>query len=54
LYRLYVDEVGTDAITHLDKDKHRYLSLTGVAMDLEHAARKLEPYELDQGARTGP
>jgi hypothetical protein len=43
LYRLYVDEVGTDAITHLDKDKHRYLSLTGVAMDLEHAARKLEP-----------
>jgi Protein of unknown function (DUF3800) len=32
VYRLYVDEVGTDGLTHVDKDKHRFLSLTGVAM----------------------
>jgi hypothetical protein len=38
MYRLYVDEVGTDGLTHLDKDKHRYLSLSGVAMKLDHAA----------------
>ena len=43
MYRLYVDEVGTDALTHLEKDKHRFLSITGVAMKLDHAADTLEP-----------
>jgi Protein of unknown function (DUF3800) len=43
MFRLYIDEVGTDAVTHLDKDKHRYLSLSGCAMDLTHAATVLEP-----------
>jgi len=28
MYRLYVDEVGTDDLTHVEKDKHRFLSLT--------------------------
>lgn len=37
MFRLYVDEVGTDALTHLEKDKHRYLSLTGVAIQINHA-----------------
>lgn len=36
MYRLYVDEVGTDGLTHLDKDKHRFLSLTGVAMRVDY------------------
>jgi hypothetical protein len=34
MYRLYVDEVGTDGLTRVDKDQHRYLSLTGVAMPI--------------------
>lgn len=37
MYRLYVDEVGSDSLTHLQKDKHRYLSLTGVALRIDHA-----------------
>lgn len=43
MYRLYVDEVGTTGLNNLDKDKNRYLSLTGVAMDIRHAADALEP-----------
>ncbi len=43
MYRLYVDEVGTDALTHLEKDKHRFLSLTGVAMLRNDARDILEP-----------
>lgn len=43
MYRLYVDEVGTDDLTHLDKDDHRYLSLTGVAMKVVVARDDLTP-----------
>jgi len=43
VYRLYLDEVGTDGLTHVDKDKHRYLSLTGIAMRLDHARDHLTP-----------
>lgn len=43
MYRLYVDEVGNDALTHLDKDKHRFLSLTGIAMKISDARDSLEP-----------
>lgn len=43
MYRLYVDEVGTDQLTNLVLDKHRYLSLTGVAMRVDHARDTLEP-----------
>lgn len=42
-FRLYLDEVGTDALTSLDKDKHRYLSLTGVIMRVNDARDILEP-----------
>jgi hypothetical protein len=42
MYRLYVDEVGTDDLTHSDKDMHRYLSLTGVAIKQGHARDELE------------
>lgn len=44
MFRLYLDEVGTDGLTSLDKDKHRYLSLTGVAMRRDHARDHLTPY----------
>lgn len=43
MFRLYIDEVGTDDLTALDKDNHRYLSLTGVAIDLEHVDVFLNP-----------
>lgn len=43
MYRLYVDEVGTDSHknTHIDRD--RYLSLTGVAVKVDHAREALGP-----------
>lgn len=43
MYRLYVDEVGTDDITHVDDDNNRYLSLTGVAMKVTDARDDLIP-----------
>lgn len=43
MFRLYVDEVGTDDLTHTEKDKHRYLSLTGVAMRVDYARDQLTP-----------
>lgn len=43
MIRLYVDEQGTDTLNNLHKDKHRYLSLTGVAMKVEHARDQLVP-----------
>jgi len=43
MYRLYLDEVGTDDLKHCDQDSHRYLSLTGVAMKIDHARDVLEP-----------
>lgn len=42
-FRMYVDEVGNDDITHTDDDNHRFLSLTGVAMKISHARDYLEP-----------
>jgi len=43
MYRLYVDEVGTDDLTHTVKDHHRYLSLTGVAMRVDYSGAELTP-----------
>ncbi|MEN9753757.1 MAG: hypothetical protein RLZ07_139 [Pseudomonadota bacterium] len=43
MYRLYIDEVGTDGLTNLDKDSHRFLSLTGIAVKLDHVRVHLEP-----------
>lgn len=43
MYRLYIDEVGTDDMIHLEEDNHRYLSLTGVAMEVNHARDHLAP-----------
>ena len=41
-YRLYVDEVGTDDVTHVTDDNNRYLSLTGVAMTQRTARDELD------------
>jgi hypothetical protein len=43
MYRLYVDEVGTDDMNDLENDNHRYLSLTGVAMQVDVARDDLLP-----------
>lgn len=43
MYRLYVDEVGTDSTTDLDSDDNRYLSLTGVVMKVSVARDDLSP-----------
>ena len=36
MFRLYVDEVGNDDLSHANLDEHRYLSLTGVAINHDH------------------
>lgn len=43
MYRLYVDEVGTDDLVNVESDNDRFLSLTGVAMHVDHARDELEP-----------
>lgn len=43
MYRLYVDEVGTDDLTNLDAETSRYMSLTGVAMEVKHSREYLTP-----------
>jgi hypothetical protein len=43
MYRLYIDEVGTDDLTHVQDDRDRYLSLTGVATLVTHSSSYLAP-----------
>lgn len=43
MYRLYLDEVGVEAIKRLHSDNFRFLSLTGVAMKIDHARDFLQP-----------
>lgn len=43
MYRLYVDEVGTDDTSDLEHPDRRFLSLTGVAMRIDEARDSLAP-----------
>lgn len=43
MYRMYLDEVGVDAMKRLHDDNFRYLSLTGVIMKTDHARDYLVP-----------
>lgn len=43
MYRLYVDETGHDQVKTMRKDAQIYLSLTGVAMKVNHARDTLIP-----------
>ena len=43
MYRLYIDEHGVDRMTRVDEQKFRFLSLTGVAMKIDHARDYLVP-----------
>ena len=42
-YRMYVDEVGNSDLESSDNPNHRFLSLSGVVLDLAHVASKIHP-----------
>jgi Protein of unknown function (DUF3800) len=42
-FRLYVDEVGNDDMGHVNDERHRFLSLSGVAMDQDYARDHATP-----------
>ena len=43
MFRLYLDEVGNDDLSHASLDEHRYLSLTGVAIRHDHVRDQATP-----------
>ena len=42
-YRMYIDETGNTDLNHADDPNHRFLSLTGVIVDLEHIRETVHP-----------
>ncbi len=42
-HRLYIDETGTDDLTHAANPAHKYLSLTGVIIHLDHVEAQATP-----------
>lgn len=40
-YRIYIDEVGNPDVESSDNPNHRFLSLTGVIIDLEYVRNVL-------------
>ena len=42
-YRLYIDEVGNSDLGSSRDPNHRYLSLTGIILDLEHVSTTVFP-----------
>jgi hypothetical protein len=46
-YRMYVDEVGNPDLGSSGNPNHRYLSLTGVMIDLEYVSQTIHP-EMEQ------
>ena len=48
--RMYVDEVGNPDLGSSDNPNHRFLSLTGVIVDLEHVRDRIYP-EMEQMKR---
>lgn len=42
-HRIYIDETGTDDLTHAANPEHRYLSLTGVIIHLDHVEKQATP-----------
>jgi len=43
MFRMYIDEVGSDQVRRLDGDDRRYLSLTGTIISLDHVREYLNP-----------
>ncbi|MFH1741122.1 MAG: DUF3800 domain-containing protein [bacterium] len=42
-YRIYIDEIGNPDLESSDNPNHRFLSLTGVILDLEYVQSTLHP-----------
>ena len=42
-FRIYVDEVGNPDLESSDNPNHRFLSLTGVILELGHVQRIVHP-----------
>jgi len=42
-YRMYIDEVGNSDLESSDDPNHRFLSLTGVVMELDHVKSTVQP-----------
>jgi len=38
-YRIYIDEVGNPDLNSSTNDEHRYLSLTGIILDLDYVSQ---------------
>jgi len=42
-FRIYIDEVGNPDLESSDDPNHRFLSLTGVILELEYVERAAHP-----------
>ena len=42
-FRMYVDEVGNSDVDSSDDPNHRFLSLTGIIIDLDYVGRVIHP-----------
>lgn len=42
-YRIYIDEVGNHDLSNTDNPNHRFLSLTGVILELDYVEKILHP-----------
>jgi hypothetical protein len=42
-YRIYIDEVGNADMGSSANENHRFLSLTGIIVDLDHVATRIHP-----------
>ncbi|HUT47565.1 MAG TPA: DUF3800 domain-containing protein [Sedimentisphaerales bacterium] len=42
-YRIYIDEVGNPDLESSDNPNHRFLSLTGVILELDHVRSVVHP-----------
>lgn len=42
-YRLYIDESGNSDLKHSDDLNHRFLSLTGIIVSLQHIQETIHP-----------
>ena len=42
-YRIYIDEVGSSDMGSSANENHRFLSLTGIIVDLDHVANRIHP-----------
>ena len=42
-FRLYIDEVGNPDLEHSENPNHRFLSLTGVIVDIAYVQERMHP-----------